>query len=157
MRVLVGEVSVLMCGLGTEMPSIDDVGDSTDHISSAHLHHTDNGSELHFVDDEPLYASDSDVDGENFTAGLSFDDNAANSDDALLGGILSQGQSTVLAALSSPAASNLMTSAATGLTAIRDAVIRAQHSISAQRIDDDASDSDILDAEFDFLNDDEFT
>jgi len=77
--------------------------------------------------------------------------------DALLGGILSQGQSTVLAALSSPAVSGLMTSAASGLTAIRDAVSRVRPPITARRTDDAGSDSsDVLDAEFEFLNDDEF-
>jgi len=153
------EVSMLARGLGAEMPSVDDVDDR---IGDASLHHTDDGSELRLVDNEPLYDSDSEADEEKFTAGLSFDDDAADrassmavSGDALLGGILSHGQSTVLAALSSPAVSSLMTSAATGLTAIRDAVSRAQPPVTARRTDDTGSDSDILDTEFEFLNDDE--
>ena len=77
---------------------------------------------------------------------------AVSGNDTLLGDILSQGQSTVLAALSSPAVSSLMTTAATGLTAIRDAVNQARH-----RNDDVASDSDILDSDFEFLNGDEFS
>jgi len=151
------EVSVLTHGLGTEMPSVDDFDDSKDHIVDASLTVTDDESELRFVD------SDSEADEEIFTAGLSFDDDTANrssniavSGDALLGDILSQGQSTVLAALSSPAVSSLMSSAATGLTAIRDAVSQARHSVLAHRNDDVASDSDILDCEFEFLNGDEF-
>jgi len=155
------EISVLTHGLGTEMPSIDDVDDSRDRVGDAGLQ--DDGSELHVVDDKPLYDSDSEADEENFTAGLSFDDDTANrasdvavSGDVLLRGILSQSQSTVLAALSSPTVSSLMTSAATGLTAIRDAVSQARHSDLAQRIDDAASESDVLDAEFEFLGNDEF-
>ena len=156
------EMSVLTHGLGSAMPSIDDVDDTRDRIGDASLPPVEDGCELHLVDDKPSSDSDSEADEADFIAGLSFDDdttdrtsNLAVSGDALLGGILSQGQSTMLAALSSPAVSSLMTSAATGLTVIRDAVSQVQHSVSAHRIDD-ASDSDILDAEFDFLNDDEF-
>jgi len=156
------EVSVLTHGLGTEMPSIDDVDDTADRIGDASVHNADDGTELHLVDDEPLYDSDSETDEENFTAGLSFDGDTADrassttaSSDAVLESLLSQGQSTMMAALSSPTVSQLMTSAATGLTAICDAVTQVQQSVSAHRTDDTASDSDILDAEFEFLNDDE--
>lgn len=154
------EVSVLTHGLGTEMPSIDDVDDSKDHTDDGSLRYINNGSELDLVD---AGNSDSEADEENFTAGLSFDDDTANransvavGGSALLGGILSEGQSTMLAALSSPAVSSLMTSAATGLTTIRDAVSRAHRSVSAHGTDDAACDTDILDAEFEFLNDEEF-
>jgi len=158
------EVSILTRGLGSEMPSVDDdVDDSRDRVGDASLNPADDGSELCVVDNEPLYDSDLEADEDNFTTGLSFDDDtairassAAESGDALLGGILSQGQSSVLAALSSPTVSSLMTSAATGLTVIRDVMTQARHSVSAHRIDEAASDSDVLDAEFEFLNDDEF-
>jgi len=146
---------MLTHGLGTEMPSVDDVDDTKDGISDARVHDTDDRTELHLNADEPLYDSDSEAEEANFAAGLSFDDDTASkvNSDALLGGILSQGQSTVLAAMSSSAVSSLMTSAATGLTAIRHVVSRVQQS---RRTDDAASDSDIIDAEFEFLNDDEF-
>jgi len=156
------EVSVLTHGLGSAMPSIDDVDDNKDRIGDASLPPPEDGCELHLDDEEPSSDLDSEADEENFIAGLSFDDDTVDrtnslavSGDALLGDILSQGQSTMLAALTSPSVSSLVTSAATGLTAIRDAVSHVQHSLSAHRVDD-ASDSDILDAEFDFLNDDEF-
>jgi len=156
------EVSVLTHGLGNAMPSIDDVDDSRDRVGDASLPPPEDGCELLVVNDEPSSDSDSAADEANFMAGLSFDDDAtertnslAVSGDALLGDILSQGQSKMLAALSSPSVSSLVTSAATGLTAIRDAVSQVQQSISSHRVDD-ATDSDILDAEFDFLNDDEF-
>ena len=158
-ELLTDEVSVLTHGLGTEMPSVDDVDDGKDRVGDASLNPDDDGSEIRFIDNEALCNSDSEADEENFTAGLSFVDdtadrvnNTAVSGDALLGDILSQGQSRVLAALSSPAVSNLMTSAATGLTAIRDAVSQAQHSVFAHRIDDAANDGDILDADFEFLD-----
>jgi len=157
------EVSVLTHGLGTEMPSVDDFDDSKDHIVDASLTVTEDESELRFVDNKLFVDSDSEADEENFTAGLSFDNDTANrtsniavSGDALLGDILSQGQSTVLAALSSPAVSSLMTTAATGLTAIRDAMSQARHVVLAHGNDDVASDTDILDSEFEFLNGDEF-
>jgi len=147
----------MMRGLGTEMPSVDDADDG---VGDASLHRADDETEMRLVDSEPLYDSDSEADEENFTAGLSFDDDTTDrannttavAGDALLGGILSHGQSTVLAALSSPAVSSLMTSAATGLTAIRDAVNRVRPPVNG----DAGSDSDVLDTEFEFLNDDEF-
>jgi len=153
------DMSMLTRGLGAEMPSVDDMDDTKDRIGDA-----DDGSELRLVDSEPLYNSDSEADEEEFTAGLSFDDDTTDrvnkmvvSGSSLLGGIVSHGQSTVLAALSSPAVTSLMTTAASGLSAIRDAVSQARPTVTAHRTDDAGSDSDILDTEFEFLNDDEFT
>jgi len=152
-------MSMLTRGLGAEMPSVDD--DMDDRVGDAGLHATASTDELRLVENEPLYDSDSEADEDNFTTGLSFDEDTADranntgepvSGNALLSGILSHGQSTMLAALSSPAVSSLMTGAATGLTAIRDAVTRA-----SRPPDTSDSDSDVIDTEFEFLNNDEFT
>lgn len=65
----------------------------------------------------------------------------------------------LVAALSSPAVSSLMTGAASGLNALRDAVTQAQHSVlaaaSSQSTRPSDVDDDVID-DFEFLNDDEF-
>ena len=152
------DMSMLTRGLGAEMPSVDeDADDIRDRVGDANA-----GSELCPIDDEPVCndSSDSEADEENFAAGLSFDeatDRAAETSASAAGGGDSvSGESAVLVALSSPAVSSLMSTAASGLTVIRDAVSLARNFAASQAAPDNASDNDVLDAEFEFLNDEEF-
>jgi hypothetical protein len=111
--------------------------------------------------------SDSDADVDSFAAGLAFSDDLTDTVDAagdgdkmfagiggaLLGGILSQGHSKLSAALTSTAISGIVSGASSGFSAIRDVVKRASLSTAAQSSSEDATgDSDVIDAEFEFLN-----
>jgi hypothetical protein len=111
--------------------------------------------------------SDSDADVDSFAAGLAFSDDLTDTVDgagdgaktsagiggALLGGILSQGHSTLSAALTSPAISGIVSGASSGFSAIRDVVKRAGLTAAAKSNSEDATgDSDVIDAEFEFLN-----
>jgi len=157
-----GDEVLLSDGLGAEMPSVDEVDDSRDRIGDASLcpPDDDRNDNLHLDDDEPASESDSEADEADFISGLTFDADdetahRATDGDAVLGGVLSRGQSTVLAALSSPTVSHLMASAA---TALRDAVSQSvtQSAVlpSLRHTTDD--DADVLDAEFEFLTEDDF-
>jgi len=109
-------------------------------------------------------ADDSDADEASLAEGLAFSDDFTETFDGhmmpgdsmggtILSSFLSQGHSKLSAALSSSTLSGIVSGASLGLGAIRDAVKRSSLTAAlTSSADDVQNDSDILDAEFEFLD-----
>jgi hypothetical protein len=173
-EILGDDLSSLTQGLGTEMPSINDVdgtilGGFSMELEEAIVENIlsgDRSNSAAFSLKSPHSGSgesDSDADVESLATGLCFSD--ADSVDVtgtglapvfgasgtLLNDILTQGHSTLTAALSSSTISGIVSGASLGIGALRDAVKRGALAASSS-VEEAVTDSDVLDAEFEFLD-----